>query len=194
MDKELERLRGKLREIEAEIENKFDAHNAELLYRIESNKAVFEQEIIDRHRQLKIGLLRFLRQSPLLSIVIAPVIYGLVIPLALLDLALIGYQRICFPVWGIGRVRRSDYVVIDRHRLAYLNGIQKLNCVYCGYANGLLALAREVAGRTEQYWCPIRHARSAKGAHGRYDRFLPYGDAEGFRDRLEGLREEVRRL
>ena len=30
------------------------------------------------------------------------------------------------------RVRRSRYFVIDRHHLAYLNGIEKLNCVYCG--------------------------------------------------------------
>ena len=28
---------------------------------------------------------------------------------------------------------------------------KKLNCVYCGYANGVIGHAREIAARTEQY-------------------------------------------
>ena len=46
---------------------------------------------------------------------------------------------------------RGQYIVIDRHRLKYLNAIEKLNCVYCGYGNGVIAYARDIAGRTEQY-------------------------------------------
>ncbi|WP_119422285.1 hypothetical protein [Desertibaculum subflavum] len=194
MDKELERLRDKLREIETEIERKFEVHGAEMRYRIERNKAIFERGVLDQHRRIKVGLVQFLRRSSLPTLVTAPAVYGLVIPLLALDFAVAAYQLICFPAWGIARIRRSDYIVIDRHRLAYLNGVQKLNCIYCGYANGLIALVREVASRTEQYWCPIRHARGIKGAHLRYDGFLTYGDAEGFRDRLEELRDEVRRL
>jgi len=83
-----------------------------------------------------------------MALVTAPAIYLLVLPLALLDLGVCLYQFVCFPVWGMARVRRSDYVVIDRHQLAYLNGVQKLNCAYCEYANGLIAFVREVAGRT----------------------------------------------
>lgn len=194
MNRELERLRTRLREIEAEIEKKFEAEGAEMRFRIEKNKAVFEQAVLEEHRRIKTGLIRFLRESPLLSVITAPVIYSLIFPILALDVALAVYQLICFSAWGIGKVRRADYVVIDRHRLAYLNGVQKLNCVYCGYANGVIALAREVASRTEQYWCPIRHSLAIKGAHARYARFLRYGDAPGFRDRLEALRDEVRQL
>ena len=68
--------------------------------------------------------------------------------------------------------------MIDRQHLAYLNSIEKLNCVYCGYANGVFAYTREIAGRPEQYWCPIRHAKRVRAPHARYRHFVDYGDAE----------------
>jgi hypothetical protein len=87
-------------------------------------------------------------------------------------------------------VPRATYIVIDRH-LAYLNGIEKLNCVYCGYANGVFAYVREIAGRTEQYWCPIRHAKRVRTPHGHYHRFVDSGDAEGYHRQLPALRHEL---
>jgi hypothetical protein len=50
-------------------------------------------------------------------------------------------------------------------------------CVYCGYANGVIAYARKIASRTEQYWCPIKHALRIRDPHVRYAQFLEYGDA-----------------
>ena len=41
-------------------------------------------------------------------------------------------------------------MVIDRYALSYLNVIEKLNCVYCEYVNGLIAYVQEIAARTEQ--------------------------------------------
>lgn len=73
-----------------------------------------------------------------------------------------------------------------------MNSLEKLNCVYCGYANGLLAYATEITARTEQYWCPIKHAHKLLGTHKRYARFLDYGDAEGYQNELESLRDEMR--
>lgn len=29
--------------------------------------------------------------------------------------------------------------------------------MYCGYSNGFLLYAKEIAGRTEKYWCGITH-------------------------------------
>jgi hypothetical protein len=110
-----------------------------------------------------------------------------------MDLWATAYQHICFRVLSIPMVRRSDFVVIDRHQLAYLNAIEKLNCVYCGYANGVIAYAREVAARTEQYWCPIKHARTAHGAHDRYLDFIEYGDAQSLREGWERNREKVKK-
>ena len=77
----------------------------------------------------------------------------------------------------------GDYLIFDRYQLAYLNILEKINCAYCSYANGLLAYAREIAGRTEIYFCPIKHARRVVAAHEGYDAFEEFGDAEGFRRR-----------
>jgi hypothetical protein len=101
------------------------------------------------------------------------------------------YQLVCFPVYGIPKVRRVDYFVFDRHHLAYLNAIEKLNCAYCSYANCLIAYVREIAARTEQYWCPIKHARRVIGAHARYATFDDYGNAEGYQKRAAELRDEL---
>lgn len=91
-------------------------------------------------------------------------------------------------------MRRADYVWFDRIHLAYLNWLEALNCLYCGYANGVVAYVREMAGRTERYWCPIKHALRVSDPYRRYCQFLEYGDAEGYRARLafrQALREDV---
>lgn len=120
-----------------------------------------------------------------------PVIYSLVLPLALLDLCVSLYQWICFPLLGIERVGHRGYFTIDRHRLTYLNVLEKMNCTYCSYANGVLAYTREVAARTETYWCPIKHARPVRDPHARYQAFVEFGDASGYRRRLPNLRRTV---
>ncbi|MBF0269148.1 MAG: hypothetical protein HQL44_11205 [Alphaproteobacteria bacterium] len=192
LDLETKELLAKLREVEEALEARLDAKRALFNYQIEQGRVVFESEIRERHKRLKTGLLTFLRHSQLSRLITAPVIYSLIVPFAVLDLSVALYQAVCFPIWGIKPAKRSDYIIIDRHQLAYLNAVEKLNCVYCGYANGLAALVSEVASRTEQYWCPIKHASRVKNPHARYSRFVDYGDAEGFRAILEELREEVR--
>jgi hypothetical protein len=119
------------------------------------------------------------------SRLVAPVIYAMVIPLSFLDLTIFLYQHICFRVYGIPIVKRRDFFVIDRHRLSYLSGMEKFNCLYCGYANGLAAYAKEIIARTEQFWCPIKHASPVNAPHSKYDSFAEYGDAEGFRNYLD---------
>ena len=37
--------------------------------------------------------------------------------------------------------------------------VKKFNCSYCGYANGVLHYASVIAGRTEQYWCGVKHEK-----------------------------------
>lgn len=184
------RLISQIRELEGELEAELKAKREKFRYTLEGKRVVFEKEIRLRHRALRIGLLRFLRESSFATVATAPVIYSLVVPLAVLDLMVALYQLICFPVYGIPRVSRGKYVVIDRHRLAYLNGIEKLNCVYCGYANGVVAWVQAVAARTEQYWCPIKHSRPGR-PHDRYPEFLDYGDAEGYRERFDEQRRRA---
>lgn len=107
-------------------------------------------------------------------------IYGLIIPVVIVDLFVSLYQAVCFPVYEIPKVKRKDYLALDRKKLSYLTLTQKLNCLYCDYANGVFAYASEIAGRTEWYWCPIKHPHNAQRAHRHYDKFIAYGDGEHF--------------
>ena len=190
MDQNISNLLGKIRELENELEEELAKKRDELRFSIHDRRVRFEREIIKEHRKLKTSLLAYIAQAELKHILVAPVIYSLILPFLLLDLFVTCYQAICFPVYGIPKVKRREYVVFDRHHLAYLNLIEKINCAYCSYGNGLVSYVREIAGRTEQYWCPIKHASRILGGHSRYGRFLDYGDAQSYHDSLERLRGE----
>jgi hypothetical protein len=110
-----------------------------------------------------------------------------IIPFLVLDLAVTIYQQVCFRIYHIPLVRRSDYLILDRHHLAYLNAIERFNCLYCGYSNGLIEYVREVAARTEQYWCPVKHALRSPDPHRLVDRFVDYGDIEAYQTRLDAI-------
>ena len=184
----LDRIKALQEEMEAELAKK----RAAFRYRLENGRVEFEDEVRRAHRAARVRLGAFLAATRPMVVLTAPVIYSLIVPFVLLDLFVSLYQAVCFPVYGIAKVRRGDHISIDRHHLAYLNGLQKLNCLYCGYCNGLISYVREVAGRTEQYWCPIKHARRLEGTHGQYHQFVEFGDADGFRDQSAGLRAALR--
>jgi hypothetical protein len=145
------------------------------------------------HAPERIRLWTYLRQGDAVTWLTAPVVYSVIVPFALLDVWIALYQAICFRAWGVRPVRRRDYFAVDRHRLTYLNAVEKLNCLFCSYANGLLAYVSEVAARTEQYWCPIKHARRVRGRHARARRFTRYGDAAAYRRELPVLRSAIKR-
>ena len=189
---EIAQLAGAIRTLERQLEEALAKRRIELNYKVQDGVAHFEQAVIARHRLLKARLLRYILGARPAMILTAPAIYALIIPLVLLDLFVAVYQAACFPVYGIPRVRRSDYFAFDREHLAYLNVIEKINCAYCAYANGLVAYVREIASRTEEYWCPIKHARRVLGVHPRYGSFVDYGDGDSYRHDLERLRTEAR--
>jgi hypothetical protein len=191
MAAQLDELMQKLRSVEAEIEAELAKRREELRFHLENRRIVFEKEVLRIHRELKTRATRYLLDANPLMILSAPVIYSLVVPVALVDLCVIAFQAICFPVYKIPKVRRSDYLVFDRHHLAYLNIIEKINCAYCSYVNGAFAFIREVGARTEIYWCPIKHARRVLGPHPHYQGFADFGDAEGFRERIKAMADGV---
>jgi hypothetical protein len=133
----------------------------------------------------------YIRQGSVGRLLTTPIIYSLLVPFVVLDAWTTAYQWICFPVYRIPRVARSTFFVLDRHRLPYLNAIERLNCTFCSYANGVIAYVREVAARTEQYWCPIKHSRSVGTPHARYHSFVDYGDAKGYRRGLVTMRRAL---
>jgi len=185
-------LARRLRTLEDELEVQLALARADLQVRVEDGRIAFEQAVQRRHRAMKSRLLRYVFGARALIALTAPLIYALIVPFALLDLFVTIYQAVCFPVYGIAKVRRRDYLVFDRRYLGYLNLLEKLNCAYCSYANGVIAYVREIGARTEQYWCPIKHARRLAAAHPRYANFVDYGDADAWRNETEALRRQLR--
>ena len=183
----IERIRG----LEAEIQIEFDKKRDDFRFVVDKKRVRFSEEVTQVQRTSKRGLLGYVAGAPVLIWLTTPVIYLGIVPLLFLDLFILIYQAICFPVYGIPKVKRRDYLVLDRGDLPYLNILEKLNCAYCGYANGLMAYGREVAARTEQFFCPIKHARRVIASHDRYRGFFEYGDAESYRHGLERLRKAL---
>jgi hypothetical protein len=159
---------------------------------LEFTPVTVDEKLRAEHRAARQALHAFIREGGIRSILTAPVIYSMVIPFAILDAWVWVYQAICFRAWGIARVKRRPYFAYDHQKLAYLNAIEKLNCVYCTYGNGVIAYVREVAARTEQYWCPIRHARKIRDPHKRVAQFVPYGDVRAYKRELRRLRKDIR--
>jgi hypothetical protein len=152
--------------------------------------ATFSLEDLIEHRLHKISSWKHLRNTRLLVILSSPLIYACVLPFLLVDASVALYQFVCFPIYGIPKVPRRDYLVFDRGVLAYLNTIEKVGCIYCSYANGLLGLITEIAARTEQHFCPIKHAHRLATTPSRYAKYLPYGDARAYRERSETVAQD----
>lgn len=183
-------LTQRIKTLEKELLSALEAREQAFRYRWNKGKAIFERDALTEHRKLKSGLASYLLDSRILAVVTAPIIYLGVIPFAFLDLFLAIFQLACFPVYGIPKVRRDSYIVFDRGHLRYLNLLERINCIYCSYGNGLLAYATEVSARTEQHWCPIKHAGRIRSPHSRYSHFFDYGNAEKYSREIETVRSD----
>ena len=188
MNDRLNMLIEQMRDLEQELAQEIQKKEAEFFYEVRQRKVRFTAEVKAQHRKLAKRIHRTLLESKPLILLTAPLIWAVLLPLVLLDLVTFVFQAVCFPIYDIPKVRRSDYIILDRQHLAYLNLIEKANCIYCGYANGLLAYVGEMAGRVEQYWCPIKHASKLKSMHSRYGAFFDYGNAEDYRKSVEEVR------
>lgn len=131
-------------------------------------------------------------RDELLFFLSAPLALSVVLPLALLDGWLWLYQHVCFPAYRIAKVPRARYFSYDRGSLPYLDAGQRLSCRLASYAGGVLAYAREIAARSEQFFCPIKHSRPPDAPHSRYAHFAPYGDEAAFRRESRRLRDALR--
>lgn len=194
MNMTLRELSSRIAHLEEQVEAELKRRRVELHADFEDRKVKFDKEVEAAQLRLKTGLINYIRHATFFTLLTAPIIYSGIVPLLLLDLYLLVYQAVCFPVYGIKKVRRSDYLIFDRKHLVYLNAIEKLNCAYCSYGNGLAAYYKEITGRTEQYWCPIKHARRVLHAHPYYNNFTDFGDAEAYHRELDRLRGELAAL
>lgn len=194
MEQRLQDLIVQIKALQGELIEELNKGREEFLYEVSEKKIYFKEEITRQHRAIRQKIKHYFLSASWLNVLTAPIIWACLPPALLLDLCVTIYQTVCFPIYGVPKVVRSQYIVIDRHSLAYLNIIEKLNCVYCGYFNGLIAYIQEIAARTEQYWCPIKHARRIAYFHSRYDRYFEYGNAEAYCSKKEELRRSFEDL
>lgn len=191
MSNRIHQILDQITALESELHTAIEQQEGRLRYQIEGKRVMFEQAIEEAHLRLKVDVFRWFMTVRPQNFFTAPIIYSLIVPLVLFDLCVSLYQLTCFPIYGVARVRRANYIVLDHQHLAYLNAIEKVHCMYCSYAVGLLSYTIEITARTEQYFCPIKHARKILGAHSRYKHFLDYGDANNLHDKIEEFRSEL---
>jgi hypothetical protein len=188
MNDRITELLAQMAALEEDLRTALQEQESKMFFQINGKRVEFERSVRDAHRKLKKNFFRWLVTNRPQNLITGPIIYAMVIPMMMLDLCVSFYQFACFPIYGVKKVRRSDYIVFDRYQLGYLNFIEKFHCVYCEYGNGLMAYMTEILARTEQYFCPIKHAHKILGAHSRYKLFLSYGDAADYEKRLEEFR------
>jgi hypothetical protein len=180
--------RFQIRQTESEPVSNGNGSAGEFRYMLENGKVHFTPEERAAYLQFRLKSRHYVLESRFFVLLTAPVIWICVVPIMLTDIIGSLYQAICFPIYGIPKVRRRDYVAFDRHHLTYLDFFEKLNCEYCAYVNGILAYFTEIAARTEQHWCPVKHAGCVKCAHSRYGKFVDFGDARRYCQQVEEVR------
>jgi len=188
MNDRIRNIIAQITALEDDLRTALQEQQTSMFFQIKGKRVEFEQSVKQAHRRLKTGFFRWLVTNRPQNLITGPIIYGMIIPLLILDLFVSFYQAACFPIYKIAKVRRADYIVLDRQHLEYLNFIEKFHCTYCAYGAGLIAYMCEIVARTEQYFCPIKHARKILGTHGRYASFLDYGEAADYEAKLEEFR------
>ena len=190
-------MNDKIREIVEEIEamklklsEELAEQESNITYEIQNGYVKFEKDVLQKQKENMKNLLAWFREVPLLHFLTAPLIYGMVIPAILVDVIIFIYQHVVFRIFKFEFLKRSDYIVFDRHYLGYLNPVEKLNCVYCSYVNGVLQYASAIASRTEFYFCPIKHAKKIAYDHDYYQDYLAYGDEDEYQKKLKELRKK----
>ncbi len=188
MNDQINHILNQMAALEVELRTAVNDQEKRMFFLINGKRVEFERSVSQAHRKLRKNFFHWLVTDRPQNLITGPLIYGMVIPLLMLDACVSFYQWACFPIYGIVKVRRCDYLVFDRHYLGYLNFIEKFHCTYCEYGNGLVSYMAEILARTEQYFCPIKHAHKLLGTHSRYNRFLGYGEADAYEARLDEFR------
>jgi hypothetical protein len=193
MNDRIRQLLDQMASLEDELRTAIHENEMPMFFEIKGRRIEFEKTIRQTHRKLKRNFYRWLITDRPQNLITGPIIYTMIVPMLVLDLFVSFYQATCFPIYKIPKVRRADYIVLDRQHLDYLNFIEKFHCTYCGYGNGLIAYVAEIVARTEQYFCPIKHAHKTLGTHLRYASFLDYGEADDYQVKLEEFRQALAR-
>jgi len=189
MNDRIKEMLEEIEDIKQKLSEEIAEHEKHISYEIQNGYVKFEKEILDKQRENMKNLVAWFGDIPLLHLLASPLVYSMIVPAILFDVLLFIYQQVVFRIFKFKFIKRSDYIRFDRQYLGYLNIVEKLNCMYCSYFNGLMQYASAIASRTELYFCPIKHAKKVVYEHEHYKDFLQYGDEEEYQEKLEALRK-----
>lgn len=139
---------------------------------------IFFEKFKEKNKAFRIPVWKYIIPKDIRHCISMPFIYMMIIPAVILDVFITIYNLTAIPLYRIPRIKRKDHFIYDRQYLDYLNVLQKINCLYCSYVNGLFSYASEIGARTERYWCPIKAAHNPKSYHSFYKDFADYGNPE----------------
>ncbi len=157
-------------------------------FSIQERKVIFLEMFRRNNKTKKVPLYKYLIPTHFRHIgyiLSMPFIYGMIVPAVFLDITVTIYQWVAFSLYRIPHVKRSEFILLDRKYLDYLNVLEKINCLYCSYVNGVFAYAVEIGARTERFWCPLKSANKPRFTHGWYKDFANYGDADEWREKMK---------
>ena len=128
MNDRISHILAQMAVLDAELRTTVHAQESRMFFQIDGKRVQFERSVKATHRKLKKNFFRWLVTDRPQNLITGPLIYGMAIPLLMLDVCVSFYQWACFPIYGIVKVKRSDYLVFDRRHLSYLNFIEKFHC------------------------------------------------------------------
>jgi hypothetical protein len=178
MESKIKKILVKIDELNDALKKEHQRIAEKYGYLVQKRKVVFLDKFRRRNKNFRMPAWKYVFPKSIKHLISLPFIYSMLIPAVILDLFISVYHFVAFPLYGIPRVKRSEYIIFDRRFLDYLNVVQKVHCIYCSYVNGLFAYSLEIAARTERYWCPIKAASKPRFYHNWYGDFADYGNPE----------------
>ncbi len=194
MSNEIKEMIQEIEELKTKLKKEIAKEEDYIIYKVENGRIKFEENVLEKQREAMKHLLIYFREIPFLHLISSPIVYAMIIPAIVLDVMLFIYQQVIFRIYKFEFIRRSDYIVFDRQYLRYLNFIERLNCVYCSYFNGLMHYVSEIASKSELYFCPIKHAKKTAYEPECYSDFLTYGDEKDFQEKLQEIRDKAQNV
>ncbi|HBI33784.1 MAG TPA: hypothetical protein DEA43_03160 [Candidatus Moranbacteria bacterium] len=178
MDSKIKNILERMDSLNESLRKEYARLSKKYGFLIKQKRIVFSARIRKRNRKFRIPAWKYVIPKSILHLLAMPFIYMMIVPAVILDVFITVYHWAVFPLCGIPKVKRNEYIIYDRRFLDYLNVIQKVHCLYCSYVNGLFAYCLEISARTERYWCPIKAAQKPNGYHNWYKDFADYGSPE----------------
>ena len=114
----LEAIIEEIKKLEKQLVLEIEKKEEEFFYKIKGKKVYFDPKIKRYQKTLATRIYSYIVNTSLLNLLTVPIIWFCLLPALFMDVVVSVYQFICFRVYGIPEVKRSEYMVMDRHSLS----------------------------------------------------------------------------